>query len=332
MLRKMYLLSPDYLNTVTSNNTPPPPPQSPNTEKAGKKHNSSKRLRSVKKIKRKKKKKKYLSQREHDRWVAERFAARRGRDYDKWFKVRGKLHEADIERKNEIKNVADFLKQVLPAPFLGIRTKRRRLAYETTPGPIPSTSRDVVYKTPTPQPLSIKRDNDDDDDDNVSDSDLRVEPHVLDYGAMNVGALASPYVSPYLYESKKRSLDTVYGIRRGDVFMIGHSQVGVDGDGNIYINNVEFPATKCLCELLTRKRVDKHSVTTADIKQYKTILEMNNAHLEGYKPRANIHTSKGVKYKEIISNLFPRGSRQSGVEAALRREWITYSHVAKTIY
>jgi len=57
-------------------------------------------------------------------------------------------------------------------------------------------SRDVVYETPTPQPLSIKRDVDDDDDDNVSDSDLRVEPDVLDYGAMNVGALASPYVSP----------------------------------------------------------------------------------------------------------------------------------------
>ena len=189
--------------------------------------------------------------------------------------------------------------------------------------PIPSTSRDVVYETPTPQPHSIKRD--DDDDDYVSDSDLRVEPDVLDYGAMNVGALASPYVSPYLYESKKRSLDTVYGIRReGDVFMIGDSQVGVDHDGNIHINNVEFPATKGLWELLTRKRVDTKSVTTADMKQYKTILEMTNAHLEGYKPRANIHTSKGVKYKEIISKLFPGGTRQSGVEAALRREWITY--------
>jgi len=113
-----------------------------------------------------------------------------------------------------------------PLPPRAIPTKRRPLAYETTtPGPIPSTSRDVVYETPTPQPLTIKRDVDDDDDDNVSDSDLRVESDVLDYGTMNVGALASPYVSPYLYESKKRSLDTVYGIRReGDVFMIGDSQ------------------------------------------------------------------------------------------------------------
>jgi len=110
MLRKMDLVSPEYLNTVTSKNTPPPPPQSPNTEKAGKKKNSSKRLGSVKKTK-----KKCLSQREHDRWVAKRSVARRGRDYDKWFKVRGKLHEADVERKNQIKTVADFLKQALPA-------------------------------------------------------------------------------------------------------------------------------------------------------------------------------------------------------------------------
>jgi len=98
MLRKMYLVSPDYLNILTSKNTPSPPTaQPPNTEKAGKKQNSSKRPRSVKKIKTQKKKK-YSSQREHDRWVAKRSAARRGLDYDKWFKLRGKLHEADVER------------------------------------------------------------------------------------------------------------------------------------------------------------------------------------------------------------------------------------------
>ena len=262
----MYLVSPDYLNTVTSKNTRPPPPQSPNTEKAGKIHNSSKRLRSVKKIKTKKKK--YSSQREHDRWVAKRSVARRGHDNDKWFKVRDKLHEADVERKNQLKTVADFFKQVLPAspssaprdashsdtqtkhgppvktePPLprAIPTKRRRFSH-TTPTPIPSTSSGVIYGTPTPLP-SIKRDvYDDDDDDYVSADDLRVELHVLDYGAMNVGTLASPYVSPLLYEYKKRSLDTQYGIRRdGDVFMIGDSQVGEDRDGNIHINNVEFP-------------------------------------------------------------------------------------------
>jgi len=147
---------------------------------------------------------------------------------------------------------------------------------------------------------------------------------VIDYGATRVGALASPYVSPHLYESKKRSLDTEYGIRRdADGWMIGYSRVGVDSDGNIHIKNVAFPATKGLWELLTRKRVDKDSVTGADLKQYKTILQMTNAHLEGYKPHANIRTSKGLKYREVISKLFP-GTRQSGAEVSLRRKWVTY--------
>jgi len=69
MLRKMFLVSADYLNTVTSNNinTPatPPPDTVRKASKAGEKHNSSKR-RTVKKIK----KKKYTPKREHDRCVA----------------------------------------------------------------------------------------------------------------------------------------------------------------------------------------------------------------------------------------------------------------------
>ena len=150
---------------------------------------------------------------------------------------------------------------------------------------------------------------------------------------MTVGALASPYVSPYLYESKRRGLDTEYGIRRnGDGFMIGDSRVGVDHDANIHIKNVEFPATQGLWELLTRKRVGKKLVTNADLKQYKTVLKMANVHLEGYDPNANIRTSKSLKFKDVISRLFP-GTRQSGVETALRREWVTYEfcHVAETI-
>jgi hypothetical protein len=48
--------------------------------------------------------------------------------------------------------------------------------------------------------------------------------------------------------------------------MIGDSQVSVDRDGNIHIKDVEFPATKGLWELLTRKKVDKDSGTGADLK------------------------------------------------------------------
>ena len=100
MLRKMYLVSPDYLSTVTSKNriipTPSPPPDMVRkAKKAEKKHTSSKRRRSAKRIK--SKKKKYTPQREHDRSVAKRSAARR--DYDKFVKVRAEPHEADVKRK-----------------------------------------------------------------------------------------------------------------------------------------------------------------------------------------------------------------------------------------
>jgi len=82
---------------------------------------------------------------------------------------------------------------------------KRRIAYKTAP----STSTDVIYETSTPLP-SITRDVDDDDDDYASAEDSRVESHVLEYGARAIGELASPYVSPYLYEFKKRGLDSVW--------------------------------------------------------------------------------------------------------------------------
>jgi len=49
---------------------------------------------------------------------------------------------------------------------------------------------------------------------------------------------------------------------------------------------------------------------------------MTNAHLKGYDPDATIPTSKGLKFREVISKQFSLGTRQSGVEAALNREWV----------
>ena len=105
--------------------------------------------------------------------------------------------------------------------------------------------------------------------------------------------------------------------------MIGDSGVGVNRDGNIHIKEVEFPAIKGMWVLLTRKKVNKKLVTSNDLKQYTTILEMTNAHLEGYDLDANIHTSKDLKFRDVISKLFSE-IRQGGVETALRRDWVSY--------
>lgn len=39
---------------------------------------------------------------------------KREHPYEKWFKYREKIREADIKSKKQMKEVADFLKQVLP--------------------------------------------------------------------------------------------------------------------------------------------------------------------------------------------------------------------------
>jgi len=110
----------------------------------------------------------------------------------------------------------------------------------------------------------------------------------------------------------------------------------VDRDGNIHIKDVEFPATKGLWELLTRKKMDKDSVTRDDLKQYKTILEMTNAHLEGYNPNANIHTSNGNKFRDVTSKLFSTTSHSSSSSSSSITprvgKVIVSCHVAETVY
>jgi hypothetical protein len=104
--------------------------------------------------------------------------------------------------------------------------------------------------------------------------------------------------------------------------MIGDSIVGVDPHINIHIQDAEFPGTKGLWEVLTRKGVKKIN-TADDLQRYKTILEMTNAHLEGYNPNANINVSRGLKFRDVISKLFP-GAPQRSVGTPARREWISY--------
>jgi hypothetical protein len=172
------------------------------------------------------------------------------------------------------------------------------------------------FETTTPPGTSKRGDADVEEDDN------HIEKEVLDFGTKNFGELASPYISPCVY--KRCFLDTTYGIRQtGDAFMIGDSPVDVDVNSNVHIKKQVFPATKGLWELLTRKRVNKKLITEEDLKQYKKILELTNAHLEGYDRDANFNVTTGLKFKEVISKLFP-SARQKGAELALRHSWVRY--------
>ena len=162
---------------------------------------------------------------------------------------------------------------------------------------------------------------DEEDDDDVGDD--HAEPDVQDFGNKYFGKVAGPYVMSYLYNSP--SLDTDFGIRKDDDgdFRICRSFIEIGENSEIYIDGKTYAGTPGLYELITRKKVNKYLITTRDLKNYRRILEVSSAHKKHNNPKGPIKTTRGVKYREVISHLFPATNKRA-VETALRRSWIRY--------
>ena len=113
---------------------------------------------------------------------------------------------------------------------------------------------------------------------------------------------------PYVF--KLRFLDTQYGIRKDDhIFKFGDSPVLVDKAGDITTKENEFRVSEGLLELFTRENVNKEHVTSDDMRKFKKILLLTNAHLEGYQQGGVINVGRGTNFREIIAPLFakPKG-------------------------
>jgi hypothetical protein len=310
----MYLVSPDYLhkNELHTRTFIEPQKQIPPI---------TKRKKSVA-VNRKKKKK----------------AISRQHPYDKWLAKRSEIEEASVERKALITAIADFIKKVLPdtsiapkavkpkieAVEFGTQTVRHQAKLPpSAPPPLPSTSSaGEVFETETspvtPRILSFTAD--DDDDEEVAGAVSEGEVHA--FARKSFGDIASPYLSPYIH--KRGVLDAEYGLRKkGNRFYMGNSDVTVDTNSDLYIKDKHFKGTRGLWELLTRKVVDNRLISEDDLKQYRNILDLTSAHLEGYEPGALIHISRGAKFRTIIAKLFPH-TRRRGIIPALRKEWEKY--------
>jgi hypothetical protein len=155
---------------------------------------------------------------------------------------------------------------------------------------------DDVYETAT-RPVSTRfataaavAVSDDDDDDTYNDGAVS-EGDVHAFARKSFGEIASPYLSPYAY--KRGVLDTEYGLRIvSNKCFIGNFDVTVDTNSDFYIKDKHFRGTRGSWELLTRKRINNKLVSADDMKQYKSILILTSAHLEGYEPNALIHVSR----------------------------------------
>jgi len=104
---------------------------------------------------------------------------------------------------------------------------------------------------------------------------------------------------PYVYN--RRFVDTQYGFRKdGDMFMIGDSPIVVDSSGDITINDRVFKGSKGLWELLAHKELNTEINTKDDLKSYKNILTMSNAHLNQYQPDGNINITRGKNFRNTL--------------------------------
>jgi hypothetical protein len=83
----------------------------------------------------------------------------------------------------------------------------------------------------------------------------------------------------------------------------------VDQDGDITIKENEFLVSEGLWELLTRKNVNKEHVTSDNLRKYKKILLLTNAHLEGYDPAGAINVGRG-KNSAKLSSPFREAQKQ----------------------
>jgi hypothetical protein len=176
-------------------------------------------------------------------------------------------------------------------------------------------SKEIIHETPKREP--VREDNDDYDYD-----DVFLEEDAKAFGRENAGSVASPYLMPNVY--KRRFLDTEYGILKdGDIFNIGDSSVLVDQGGDITMKEKKFRVSEGLWELLTFMKMNKEHVTSDDLRTYKKILLLTNAHLEGYQPEGVINVNRGKKFREIIAPFFAR-PKSRGVESGLRGAGIKY--------
>lgn len=120
------------------------------------------------------------------------------------------------------------------------------------------------------------------------------------------GVFAAKYILYSFQPDKQNELDRVFGIRAdGQRWLLGKSEVTINDD-KIYIGSKSFKGTPGVFELLFMKNPDEEVYTKRDLKTYKQLLEVTDAHKQKYDLDHHVNSNKGYKYKNIIKPLFAK--------------------------
>lgn len=123
------------------------------------------------------------------------------------------------------------------------------------------------------------------------------------------GVLGRKYLLKMLHSTPVTKKYHVYGARLDeDGLKIGNKNLNVDEKDNILIGEKKYKGTKGLFELIFKTKPENY--TRTDLKTFREICLLTNAHRKSYAPDAPMHKNVSLKYKNIISQLFlPRSSQ-----------------------
>lgn len=143
------------------------------------------------------------------------------------------------------------------------------------------------------------------------------------------GPITKKYLTDMSTDQNLR-FDHKFGVRGSDtegVWFIGNKIIDFDKSDDVHIDNNVFYGSKGLFELLFKKIPDKKVYNEVDLENYKKILELSSAHLQGYNPAARLASSSGIKYNNIISHLFiPQKKKKGGVLLPVTDNKIDYQY------
>ena len=127
------------------------------------------------------------------------------------------------------------------------------------------------------------------------------------------GKLSRQYLVKMLDSNQSNRRYHTYGARlENNGLMIGNAKLEIDDQDNLLIKGKRYPGSRGLFELIFKPK--PVTFTQKDLKTYKVICKSTNLHKKQYSPSGAIHRNSSVKYKTIISTLFPsKHARGSGM-------------------
>src|SRR5436190_14586917 len=172
-------------------------------------------------------------------------------------------------------------------------------------------SENTIEENDEPKLSNVSLDTEEEDSDSTITNPTNLS--ILGTDISTKGKLSRQYLVKMLDSNQSNRRYHTYGARlENNGLMIGNAKLEIDDQDNLLIKRKRYPGSRGLFELIFKPK--PVTFTQKDLKTYKVICKSTNLHKKQYSPSGAIHRNSSVKYKKIISTLFPsKHARGSGM-------------------